>query len=68
MRPRIVTLTGTAAAAAVVAMVSVAGQAPPSSAPANFALETSWGEPDLQGVWGRSADDALPTPREVRRS
>ena len=44
MKQRILGLMGVAAAIAVVSLVSVAGQAPTT-------LKTSWGEPDLQGIW-----------------
>ena len=44
MRKRGPQLVGLAAAIAVATLVSVAGQAPTG-------LKTSWGEPDLQGIW-----------------
>ena len=44
MRERLPQLMGLAAVIAVAALVSVAGQA-------QMAPKTSWGEPDLQGIW-----------------
>ena len=52
MRQRLLQLIGVAASVAVVslAMASASGQAP-TSAPKGAAVKTSWGEPDLQGIW-----------------
>ena len=55
MRQRLLVLMGVAAVGAVVAvmLVPVAGQAPttPAKSTAAPAPKTSWGEPDLQGIW-----------------
>lgn len=57
MRRRILVLLGGVAAIAVVSLVSVAGQAP-ATAQTGSAIKTSWGEPDLQGLW----TDEVATP------
>ena len=49
MRRRMLALLGGAAVIAVVSLVSVAGQAPTTSAQTGSAIKTSWGEPDLAG-------------------
>jgi len=36
---------------AIISLVSVAAQAPPTAAKGAPVLTTSWGEPDLQGIW-----------------
>jgi hypothetical protein len=52
MRQRIVEVLGVATVIAVVALaMSVAGQTP-QPGQTGQALKTSWGEPDLQGIWG----------------
>src|SRR6266550_8156336 len=52
MRQRLLQLTGVAATVAAVslALAMVAGQAPTHAQQASMA-KTSWGEPDLQGIW-----------------
>src|SRR5579864_1065598 len=62
-------------AMAFVSLSPLAGQAPgtaaqkvsPSkaAAPANKALHTPWGEPDLQGVWNDSTSTPLQRPSKV---
>src|ERR1700736_5255224 len=51
MRPRMLALLGGVAVIAVVSLASVAGQTPTAAAQKGPALKTSWGEPDLQGLW-----------------
>src|SRR5712691_3253109 len=51
---------GVPAVIAVASVVSVAGQAPTTAAGA--ALKTSWGEPDLMGIW-----DVTPTQIPLQR-
>jgi hypothetical protein len=64
MRQRIVELLGVTAVIAVVALaLSVAGQAP-TPAQKGPAVKTSWGEPDLQGIWG--IDEQVPLQRPAK--
>jgi hypothetical protein len=51
MRRRMLALLGGVAVIAVVSLVSVAGQAPTTKSQTGSAIKTSWGEPDLQGLW-----------------
>ena len=51
MRRRLLALLGGAAVIAVVSLVSVAAQTPTTAAKPVPAPKTSWGEPDLQGLW-----------------
>src|SRR5436305_14196623 len=51
MTRQMLTLLGGVAAIAVVSLMPVAGQAQTTSAQTGPALKTSWGEPDLQGLW-----------------
>ncbi len=50
MRQRLLQLIGVATTVVVVslAMATIAGQAPAQKGPA---AKTSWGEPNLQGIW-----------------
>jgi hypothetical protein len=48
---RMLELLGVAAVIAVVSLVSVASQSPRTAAQTGPVLKTSWGEPDLQGIW-----------------
>jgi hypothetical protein len=57
---------GVAAALTVVALVSLAGQAPANKAPAGPALKTSWGEPDLQGLWSDEYQIPLQRPDKYK--
>src|SRR5205823_9989829 len=49
MKRRRLSFMGMAAALTVASLVSVTGQGP--STPTGAVLKTSWGEPDLQGIW-----------------
>src|SRR5262252_4994787 len=49
------------AAAAASLVISAHGQSPAASAPAPV-LKTSWGEPDLQGIWMEETDTPLQRP------
>src|SRR5882724_2915010 len=51
MRRRLLALLGGVATIAVVSLVSVEGQAPTTKAQTGSVIKTSWGEPDLQGIW-----------------
>src|SRR5471032_1244921 len=51
MKRRLLALLGGMALIAVVSHVSVAGKAPKAGAQKGTAIKTSWGEPDLQGLW-----------------
>src|SRR5438128_11894708 len=51
MGRRLLALLGGVAAIAVASLVSVEGQAPTTKAQTGPAIKTSWGEPDLQGLW-----------------
>ena len=62
MRRRMVAvLVGGIAIGALASLVSLAGQAPATTAPTSPALKAPWGEPDLQGIWTRMYD--VPTQR-----
>jgi hypothetical protein len=54
-------LLGGVAAIAVVSLVSVAGQAP-TTAQAGAAIKTSWGDPDIQGLWTDEVTTPLQRP------
>jgi hypothetical protein len=58
MRERLVQLTGVVATIAVVSLALVAAQAPTTASKTAPVLKTSWGEPDLQGIW----NDVYQTP------
>ena len=58
MTARVTQLMGLAAAIAVATLVSVAGQA-------QKGLKTSWGEPDLQGIWD-TAPVQIPLQRPAK--
>ena len=55
-------LLGAASVIAVVSLVSVAGQAPTTKAQTGSAIKTSWGEPDLQGIWTDNYQTPLQRP------
>ena len=62
MRQRTLELLGVAAVIITVAgMVSLAGQAP-TTAQSGSALKTSWGDPDLQGIWREDFQVPLQRP------
>jgi hypothetical protein len=64
MKQRIVALLGVMAVITVVALaIPVAGQAP-TSAQNGPAARTSWGEPDLQGIW--TINDQIPLQRPAK--
>jgi hypothetical protein len=64
MKQRIVELLGVMAVITVVALaMSVAGQAP-TPAQKGPAAKTSWGEPDLQGIW--TIDYQIPLQRPAK--
>jgi hypothetical protein len=63
MRQRILGLA-VAAVITVASLVSVAGQAPTSATQSGPALKTSWGEPDLQGIWRE--DNQIPLQRPAK--
>jgi hypothetical protein len=58
MRQRILGLMGVAGVITIAALVSVACKDRTTAAETSPALKTSWGEPDLQGIW----TDELQTP------
>jgi hypothetical protein len=62
MRQRILELMGVAALTTVVALVSVACQGRTTGAQAAPASKTSWGEPDLQGIWTDEYQTPLQRP------
>src|SRR5271167_2047872 len=64
MRQRIVELMGGAAVASVVALISVACHAPTTAAQTGSAAKTSWGEPDLQGIWTDEFQTPLQRPEK----
>ena len=67
MRNRRLALAGALAAVIVVgslALVSVAAQAPAAGAAARTSLRTSWGAPDLQGIWSNPVVVPLERPKE----
>jgi hypothetical protein len=51
---------------AVVSLVSVAGQAPTNAAKTGPELKTSWGEPNLQGIWGIEFQVPLQRPEKYK--
>jgi len=57
---------GMAAVIAVVSLVSVAGQAPTTAVQTGPSLKTSWGEPDLQGIWTRDYDAPMQRPVQYK--
>src|SRR5437016_10942022 len=65
MRQRILESMGVAALTTLVALVSVACQGRPTGATGaqtGPALKTSWGEPDLQGIWTDQFQTPLQRP------
>jgi hypothetical protein len=71
MRERILELLGVVAVISVVLLVSVSGQAPriqgqtpTAAAKAGPVAKTSWGEPDLQGIW--APDFQVPLQRPAK--
>src|SRR5688572_1575033 len=64
MRHRILELIGVVAVIMVASLVSVAGQAPTTGVQTGPALKTSWGDPDLQGLW--SIDFQIPLQRPAK--
>ena len=70
MRTRLFTLVGVAAlvlgAVVVFTLVPMtgAGQAPDGSEGAANTTRTSWGEPDLQGIWTNEFDTPLQRPAQ----
>jgi hypothetical protein len=66
MRQRVLQSAGVAAAFAVAALVSLAGQAPANRTQAAPALKTSWGEPDLQGIWSDEYQIPLQRPEKYK--
>jgi hypothetical protein len=67
MRQRLLQLTGVAATVAAVslALAMVAGQAPTHAQQASIA-KTSWGEPDLQGIWTINYQIPLQRPEKYK--
>jgi hypothetical protein len=51
---------------AIISLVSVAGQAPSGTAQTSSALKTSWGEPDLQGIWTDEYTTPLQRPARYK--
>jgi hypothetical protein len=71
MRQRVLQLVGLAVTIAVVSllMATVAGQAPGTqdrAAQTGQALKTSWGEPDLQGIWSDEYQVPLQRPDKYK--
>jgi hypothetical protein len=62
MRARMLTFVAGAAAIAVISFVSVAGQGRTTASQTGAALTTSWGDPDLQGIWGPDFQVPLQRP------
>src|SRR5471030_2586490 len=69
MRQRFVQLMGAAAVVAVVSFTLVVARAQtqgsaakPAAAKAGLALKTSWGEPDIQGIWSDEVQIPLQRP------
>jgi hypothetical protein len=50
----------------VVALVSVAGQAPTTAAKTGPSPKTSWGEPNLAGIWGVDVQIPLQRPAKYK--
>src|SRR3984893_12898555 len=66
VRQRVVALLGVTAAIAVVAQaVLVVGQSP-TAAQRGPAAKTSWGEPDLQGIWTINYQIPLQRPAKYK--
>jgi hypothetical protein len=63
MRQRLLQFVGVATTVMVVslAMATIAGQAP-TAAQKGPAAKTSWGEPDLQGIWSDEYQIPLQRP------
>ena len=62
MRERLFQLVGVVAMIAVVSLALVAAQAPTTASKAASGLKTSWGEPDLQGIWSDEYQTPLQRP------
>jgi hypothetical protein len=65
MRQRTLVLAGVTAAVTVVSLGFVTAQSQstaPKTGQAPKAIKTSWGEPDLQGIWTRDTDVPLQRP------
>ncbi len=62
MRQRILGFIGVAAVIAAASLVSVAGQAPTTKGQTGTVPKTSWGEPDLQGIWSDEYQIPLQRP------
>src|SRR5437870_6987079 len=68
MSHRFSTSMGVLAAAALLSLSSVAGQAPKKPAPpikTTSVAKTPWGDPDLQGVWNDATSTPLQRPGGV---
>src|SRR4026209_2967284 len=67
MRQRILGLLGMVAVISVVSLVSMQGQAPSTqgqAATAGSVPKTSWGDPDLQGIW--TSEEQVPLQRPAK--
>jgi hypothetical protein len=64
MTQRIVAVMGGSVAITVVALLSVACHAPTTAAQTGPVAKTSWGEPDLQGIWTDEFQTPLQRPAE----
>jgi len=62
MRQRTLELIGVTAVVTVVSLGFAAAQAPKAAPKAPPSPKTSWGEPDLQGIWTRDSDISLQRP------
>src|SRR5438094_10204630 len=66
MNHRFLALMGVVVAISIAALVSVAGQSPTTTPKTSASLKTSWGEPDLQGIWTRDYDIAMQRPEKYK--
>src|SRR5437016_5922219 len=66
MRQRILKFVGVAAVISIGLLASVAGQSPTTTQKTAPALKTSWGEPDLQGIWTRDYDMPMQRPAKYK--
>ena len=64
MRQRILTSIGVIAVITAVALYSAAGQSPTTTAQTGPAAKTSWGDPDLQGIW--ASEEQVPLQRPAK--
>jgi hypothetical protein len=62
MRKRLLQLLGVVVTIAVVSLALVAAQAPTTASKTAPVLKTSWGEPDLQGLWSDEYQTPLQRP------